>query len=165
MKDLGTVGNDGCSEALAVNSEGQTVGQSFSCDFSTVRAFLWEHGSMIDLNTLIPPNSSLQLVFAGNINDRGVIVGAGVPAGDPPNTDLFGRLFMLIPCDENHPGVEGCGYSLVDASATADDRPTPTQRPTSANLWASGTANPMMRFFGHRSMPWYRNLGVQPPPK
>ena len=39
------------------------------------------------------------------------------------------------------------------------------QNLTTANPGATGTANPMMRLFGHRSMPWYGNQGVQPAPK
>jgi probable HAF family extracellular repeat protein len=61
MKDPGTVGDDGCSEALEVSAKDQILGQSLSCDGSTAPAFIWENGSMIDLNTLIPPNSSLHL--------------------------------------------------------------------------------------------------------
>jgi probable HAF family extracellular repeat protein len=51
MKDLGTVGDDGCSEALEVSAKDQILGQSLSCDGSTAPAFIWENGSMIDLNT------------------------------------------------------------------------------------------------------------------
>jgi len=130
ISDLGTVGNDGCSEAIAVNAGGQIVGQSFACTFSTIRAFIWENGSIADLNTLIPPNSSLQLVFAANITDDGVIVGAGVPPGDPPNTDLYGRLFLLIPCDENHPGLDGCDYSMVGVAETVPAPPVFQNRPS-----------------------------------
>ena len=37
-------------------------------------AFIWENGGpMVDLNTLIPANSGLELEEAFNINDRGEI--------------------------------------------------------------------------------------------
>jgi probable HAF family extracellular repeat protein len=101
ITDLGTLPGDCFSVALALNSGSQIVGQSFSCDFSTARAFIWENGSMTDLNTLIPPNSSLHLVIAGNINDRGEIVGVGTPPG-VQDLHFGGRLFLLVPCDEDH---------------------------------------------------------------
>jgi hypothetical protein len=64
---------------------------------------------MLDLNTLIPPGSNLQLVMATSIDDHGEIGGQGVD----PNGD--NHAFLLTPCDEHHPGVEGCDYSMVDA--------------------------------------------------
>jgi len=66
---------------------------------------------MVDLNTLVAPGSDLTLTYASFINDRGEIAVSGVlPNGD-------GRAALLIPCDENHPGVEGCDYSMVEAPA------------------------------------------------
>ena len=84
---------------------------------------------MVDLNTLIPPGSSLQLVYAIGINDRGEIAGNGVPVGvptAPPTQDTMSHAFLLIPCDEGHPNLEGCDYSLVDATSAA-------QRPADAS--------------------------------
>jgi len=106
MTDLGTL--DGNSHATAVNSRGQVVGY-FSVSGRTEppfrHPFIWEKdGPMVDLNTLIPANSGLELVSADNINERGEIVGVGVPARCFP--DFCGHLFLLIPCTSND--SEGC---------------------------------------------------------
>jgi hypothetical protein len=73
---------------------------------------------MVNLNTLVPPGSSLEMVVAFNINDRGEISGIGFR---PSAVGL--HAVLLIPCDEDHPGVEGCDYSLVDASVAPAARP------------------------------------------
>jgi len=121
MTDLGAVGNDPCSFATGINARGQVVGGSKStCDpeGGSTRAFLWEDGSILDLNALIPSGSGLHLESTYTINDRSEIAGEGVD--DSGN----GHAFLLIPCDENHPDVDGCDYSLADASTSAKT-PTP----------------------------------------
>jgi probable HAF family extracellular repeat protein len=110
MTNLGSVDGDPCSVANFVR-DGQVVGPSWDCSSSYQHAFLWEHGSIVDLNTLVPAGSGVQLFLADYINDRGEITAGGVlPNGD-------NHAFLLVPCDENHPGVEGCDYSLVEAPA------------------------------------------------
>jgi probable HAF family extracellular repeat protein len=125
--DLGVLTEEGdsCSRAYGINSSGQVVGNSESeelCDFSGEHAFLWQDGGpMIDLNSLIPPGSSLELSHALAITDRGEIVGLGVPPGCPPSEDdVCGHAFVLIPCDTGHPGIEGCDYSLVDPATAVE---------------------------------------------
>jgi probable HAF family extracellular repeat protein len=106
VTDLGTVGGDGCSEAHALNSEGQIVGKSESCDFTTARAFLWENGSMIDLNTVVPPGTLLYLGEANFITDQGAIAGqGGLPTGEQHS-------FLLIPVCEDD--TEGCANAPLD---------------------------------------------------
>ena len=114
MTNLGTVNGDQCSVADGLNSKGQVVGESSPSCFNlpAEEAFLWENGGpMVDLNLLIAPGSSVELAHAVAINDSGEISGDAVlPSGDH-------RAFVLIPCDENHPSVEGCDYSMVEAGA------------------------------------------------
>jgi probable HAF family extracellular repeat protein len=114
MTDLGTLNPLPQSHAEWINSIEQVVGNATSFDFSTQVAVLWENGGpAVDLNTLVPPGTNLQLREARNINDRGEISGGGVTSsGD-------GRAFLLIPCDEHHLGVEGCDYSTVDTTTVA----------------------------------------------
>jgi probable HAF family extracellular repeat protein len=121
MIDLGTVGGDACSFGFTINSAEQVVGISVpGCDFSQARASFWEGGGpMVDLNELIPPNATLHLTLSETINDRGEIVGNGV---DPEGNQ---HAFLLIPCDENHPNIEGCDYSLI--AVAASDQPEPPQ--------------------------------------
>ncbi len=80
---------------------------------------------MVDLNALIPANSTLFLHAPETINDRGEIAGVGF---DPSGNQ---HAFLLIPCDQNHPDIQGCDYNLVEAVATAQARseqiaPAPT---------------------------------------
>jgi probable HAF family extracellular repeat protein len=94
MTDLGNLGQT--SFAHGINSRGQIVGASrVSFVTGEVRAFLWEKGGpMIDLNTLVPADSSLHLAFAHSINERGEIAGYGfLPNGDQ-------HPFLLIPVGE-----------------------------------------------------------------
>jgi probable HAF family extracellular repeat protein len=124
MTDLGTVGGDVWSFAFAINSEGQIVGGSGAqFQFPPLsHAFLWENGHMIDLNTFVPRGSALQLAYAATINDHGEIAGNGVL----PNGDM--HAFVLIPCDDDHPGVEGCESADTPAVAPgAQARTTATQ--------------------------------------
>jgi probable HAF family extracellular repeat protein len=129
MTDLGTVGGDTCSVASAINTQGQVVGMSFNCDFSTQHAVLWQNTQIVDLSTLISPNSALYLTRALAINDRGEIAGIGDPAScffDPG----CGQAFVLIPCDENHDDSEcedeGGGTTATIQSSTAPGNQTPT---------------------------------------
>jgi len=119
MTDLETVGSDPSSEGKSVNSRGQVVGASFDLNTANVdlHGFLWENGGPIaDLNTLVPPGSDVTITNAFDINDRGEIAGNGFL----PNGDV--RAVLLIPCDENHPRLEGCDYDDVEAVADARDR-------------------------------------------
>lgn len=122
MTDLGTPSGDVCSQAENINSIDQIVGASQSaqdCFGRFTHAFLWEKGGpSVDLNTLIPPDSPLQLTVAALITDRGEIVGGGDPLGCT-NNDACNHIYVLIPCDENHPGVQGCDYSMVEAGEVA----------------------------------------------
>src|ERR1035441_10457497 len=109
--------------ASSINSSEQVVGQNFG------QPFLWEDGApLVDLNTLVPPNSGLLLVEPGQINDRGEI---SVNASDASGNN---HTVLLIPCDDDHPDVHGCDYDTIDAETAAAQStarpyvPTTTQR-------------------------------------
>jgi hypothetical protein len=131
------------------------------CGGNLTHGFLWEDGgAAVDLNTLVS-GADMTLTTPVYINDRGEIAGDGVLSNGDSHA------FVLIPCDENHPGVEGCDYSLVEASPAtgASAAPVP-QRPAATDQVSPrlpGAANPMLRRFGRRLGPWYRGLGGQTP--
>lgn len=74
IEDLGTLPGDVASLAIGNNDRGEIVGVSLDANFNS-RAFLRQHGTMTDLNTLIPVNSPLSLWTAASINARGEVVG------------------------------------------------------------------------------------------
>jgi probable HAF family extracellular repeat protein len=115
MHDLGSL--QGCAAALAINARSQVVGNWGDFPNCDAGAFLWENGgTIVDLSTLISPPTDLS-VSVISINDRGEI------AGNADNASDIGHAVLLIPCDENHPGIEGCDYSLVDATTPAEVHP------------------------------------------
>lgn len=70
------------SVAYAINDAGEIVGQAdVSWRDQSLRAVLWEHGEMIDLNTRIPAASGWTLIEARGINAQGQICGTGVIGG------------------------------------------------------------------------------------
>jgi len=159
MRDLGTVAGIPNSQASFINSRRQIVGLAFACDFSVFDAILWEDGSMVDLNQLIPANSGFQLYSASFIDDRGVIAAFG----SLPNFDT--HAVLLIPCDENHPGIDGCDYSEVEESAgatRAGSQPV-VQNRTIGNPWVGAAGSAILPSLRRRLVPLYPNLGVQQP--
>jgi len=139
MRYLGTIGSDPCSRARDINSHGQVVGSTSDCTFA-LHAFLWEHGGpMVDLNQLVQSSSGFQVLIADNINERGEIAGTGVPAGCD-NIDTCGHVFLLIPCDENHPG-ECKDNSMIEA-AGAQTSASPVIYPSAPKRGSESMQNP-----------------------
>jgi probable HAF family extracellular repeat protein len=73
--ELGTLPPDVFSLANGINDKGQIVGQSCDMDFDC-RAFLWEDGTMTELNGLVHNPNAPFLEAANSINSRGQIAGA-----------------------------------------------------------------------------------------
>ena len=74
--DLGTAAGMPSSSAIAINDSGVVVG--VSSDSMNLVATIWKHQKAVDLNTLIPENSSLYLLLACSINANGQIIGLAV---------------------------------------------------------------------------------------
>ena len=115
--NLGTLSGDCSSEAFAINSESQAVGDSIGCDSGAPRAFLWEKGSMVDLNSKTPPGFPLTLASAATINEHGEIGGFGFPAGCS-DIDTCSHAFLLIPDGDD-----------VNEAVTQSDLVNPNPRP------------------------------------
>jgi probable HAF family extracellular repeat protein len=74
--DLGTLGGT-VSDPVDVNSSRQVVGWSRTGVGLETAPFLWDSGTMVDLNSLLPPASGWVLTRAISIDDAGEIIGIG----------------------------------------------------------------------------------------
>jgi probable HAF family extracellular repeat protein len=165
MTDLGTLPgfpDSSCTGAFGINSRDQVVGQGGLCGDPEPHAFLWENGDMVDVNSLVPPGTNLTLVEIEQINDSGEMFGIGtLPDGN-------NRAFLLIPCGEDHPGIEGCDYGLVDGKTATTGISTSRGIQTSAPSGQDAPmfrspANPMLRRFGHGQWLLYPSLRLRSP--
>jgi probable HAF family extracellular repeat protein len=142
MHDLGAIG--GCGFAIAINVEGQVVG-NWGSNVCAQGAFLWEDGGpMVDLSTLISNSAGLTALLVNTINDGGEIAGIGhfVDFG------ADGHAVLLIPCDENHPDIKGCDYRLVDGAAATRESSAPTMQEPAT------TPPRTLRPLGRRGLPF-----------
>ncbi len=127
--EIGTLpGSLNENEVFAINNSGHVVGEARSefivwasvltgvispvgsfdpvAEAGISRAFLWENGSIWDLDDLIPADSGWQLSSARDINDHGQIIGTGVFDGE-----LHG--FLLTPVEGTN--ADALGYQAEAA--------------------------------------------------
>lgn len=113
MTDLGAPDGAPCSDPNVLNARGQAVGRVTDCQNHVLTTFLWENGSIVDLQSLVSPPSEIMILDNISINDRGEIPANGIL----PNGDV--HAILLIPCDDDHPNVDMCDYSMAESAGAA----------------------------------------------
>jgi len=104
MTSLGMLGGS-YSAPRAINEAGQVVGDAETSNF-VMHAFLWQNGSMIDLNTILPADSGWELSSAYFINNAGRIVGQGTLNGES-------QWFILDLGSANTPPIANAGTDQI----------------------------------------------------
>lgn len=134
LLDLGTLGGS-YSSSVALNNLGHVVGDAEDATGRIV-PFLWRDGTMVDLNTLLPPDSGWVVYSAYYINDADQIVGFGTHNGQ------F-AWYILTLATANQPPVANAGadqtvecgsMTHLDGSASSD----PDSDPLTFE-WRAGT--------------------------
>ena len=118
--NLGALPGDMYSIAEASNNNGQTVGTSLGGFFP--HAFLYQNGTMINLTSLLAPNSGVTLTDAVAINNVGQILAEGFTTGDS-----WERLYLLTPVGDPQPVAPN---TLI----------TPTPEPSTLAIFAIASA-------------------------
>jgi probable HAF family extracellular repeat protein len=137
MTNLGTVDDDPCSAARAINSKEQIVGASQKCDGTFVHAFLWERGTMLDLNRFVHSGSGVQLTAAVAINDRAEIAAQGVLSNGETHA------FVLIPWDDDEGQAEGGEEANEGRAAAGENTAGPIARARATVIQANLTPSEM----------------------
>jgi probable HAF family extracellular repeat protein len=118
ITNLGTLPGDNLANARSINSAQQIIGISCLLPCNTERAFLWEGGGpMVDLNALVQPPSSVVVINAEQIDDRGEIAAQGML----PNGDV--HTVVLVPagdCDSD------CEQRIAASQKVAVGQPATT---------------------------------------
>ena len=96
LVDLKTLSGDSFSLAFGLNNKNQVVGQSLDANGNS-RAFIWQNGTMNDLNGLVPDGSPF-LIYANDVNDRGEIAGQACY----PDQCAAGQTFAFLAIPDPH---------------------------------------------------------------
>jgi probable HAF family extracellular repeat protein len=129
VKNLGRwKGLQGESSAFGINGAGQVVG--WSGTVNNDHAFLYQDGNMIDLNSLIPPDSGWVFAIAQDINDKGQLVGWGY------KTNVGKRAFLLTPVS-----TDTTPPKTAPSGTTADGNTYTSGKWTNQNITLTLTAN------------------------
>ena len=120
IQDLGTLPGDSISQALGINEQRQVVGISCTAGFASCRAFLWEHGVMMDLNDFVPDDYADHLFTANDINNLGEITGLALKAGTEDQV-----AFWALPLDKH--GHRDADDGAREARSDAKRVPLPAQ--------------------------------------
>ncbi len=107
MQDLGVLDGDLIGAGLGMNNRGDVVGSSISAPglpSGNARAFLWRHGHMSDLNTLVQADAPMYLLAAFAINDDGLITGFGAVTSGPDAGKI--HAFLATPREDDSDQVQ-----------------------------------------------------------
>lgn len=131
--DLDTGGHN-FSRAVSLNDSGEIVG------FDPNRGFLVSQGVMVELGSLLPPDSGWECVLPADINESGFIVGVGRYRGE----DFSAFLMSPLPAgDSDGDGVpdgrDEClnttQGAVVDAQGCSIDQLVPCAGPLTGGTW------------------------------
>jgi probable HAF family extracellular repeat protein len=111
IRKLPEFAGDGLNEALGINDFGQIVGVSFGGPNGS-RGLLWQNGTVYDVNDLLPADSPLLVLAAGDINNQGEITGqACLVVGTACGTELHSFVAIL---------TSGVGHDVGSQPARAE---------------------------------------------
>jgi probable HAF family extracellular repeat protein len=147
MTDLGAVPGDRCGNAYAINARTQVVGADGHCH-GFVDAFLWERGSIYNLNDLVAGPAPLHLVVALFITDDGLIAGTGVPPGVSVYDETLTHVFVLVPCGDRC--EEDDAETTSAESKVREEWLATTAANTAAKQQGGGMRDRIRQLFAHR---------------
>jgi len=105
MQNLGVIKSHTYSDAYDINNQGQVVGSLGGSNWTGEAGFLWQGGTMYDINDLVTDRDGWTVKRCNKINNLGWIVADGSKDG------VGDRALLLIPDSANTSDFDGDGVS------------------------------------------------------